>query len=104
MELLISGVGKQYRRDFWGLRAFTLELGSGVLGLLGPNGAGKSTLMRILATITNASEGTVTWNGVDIARQPNALRQVLGYLPQDFGVYPHLNAIEFLTYMAAVKG
>ena len=103
MEILIKNVGKQYRRGFWGLRQFSLKLGLGVVGLLGPNGAGKSTLMRILATITDATEGTVTWNGVDIARQPNELRQVLGYLPQDFGVYPHLNAAEFLTYMAAIK-
>jgi len=104
MELIIKGVSKKYRRDFWGLRDFSLELGTGVLGLLGPNGAGKSTLMRILATITDATEGTVTWNGVDIARKPNELRQALGYLPQDFGVYPNLNAREFLEYMAAIKG
>jgi len=104
MQLKIDEVGKQYRRDFWGLRDFTLELGPGVLGLLGPNGAGKSTLMRILATITRATEGRVAWNGTDIARKPDELRQVLGYLPQDFGVYRHLNAVEFLEYMAAVKG
>jgi len=104
MHLLIASVGKQYRRDFWGLRGFSLELGSGVLGLLGPNGAGKSTLMRILATITQATEGKVTWNGADIAKRPDELRQVLGYLPQDFGVYPNLNALEFLEYLAAIKG
>lgn len=104
MELIISGVSKQYRRDFWGLRDFSLELGPGVLGLLGPNGAGKSTLMRILATITDATEGRVTWNRVNTSRKPDELRQVLGYLPQDFGVYPNLNAFEFLEYMAAVKG
>ena len=102
MQLAIDNVGKQYRRDFWGLRSFSLSLGSGVLGLLGPNGAGKSTLMRILATITQATEGKVTWNDTDIARQPDDLRQVLGYLPQDFGVYPNLNAIEFLEYLAAI--
>ena len=104
MKLSIEHIGKRYRADVWGLRDFTLELGPCVLGLLGPNGAGKSTLMRILATITRASEGKVTWNGVDIARKPDTLRAVLGYLPQDFGVYPHLNAIEFLVYMAALKG
>lgn len=104
MQLKIDGVGKQYRRDFWGLRNFALELSPGVLGLLGPNGAGKSTLMRILATITRATEGEVTWNGTNIADKPDELRQVLGYLPQDFGVYRHLNAVEFLEYMAAVKG
>ena len=63
MTLLIQGVGKQYRTRNWGLRDFTLELGPGVLGLLGPNGAGKSTLMRILATVTRATEGKVTWVG-----------------------------------------
>jgi ABC-2 type transport system ATP-binding protein len=104
MELNIQHVGKYYRGRVWGLRDFHLDLGPCVLGLLGPNGAGKSTLMRILATITKASEGKVIWNGVDIAREPDRLRAVLGYLPQDFGVYPHLNAIEFLTYMAALKG
>ena len=76
----------------------------GVLGLLGPNGAGKTTLMGILATITKATEGRVLWNGVETAKNPDALRSVLGYLPQDFGVYPNLNAVEFLEYLAAVKG
>ncbi len=104
MQLAINNVGKQYRRDTWGLRNFALELGPGVLGLLGPNGAGKSTLMRILATITRATEGQVKWNGEDIAVHPDDLRQVLGYLPQDFGVYPNLNAVEFLEYLAAMKG
>ena len=104
MNLVIEGVGKLYNGKVWGLRDFGLELGPGVLGLLGPNGAGKSTLMTILATITKATEGRVTWNGVDIARKPDELRDVLGYLPQDFGVYPNLNAVEFLEYMAAIKG
>ncbi len=104
MKLQIAHVGKRYRGHVWGLQDFSLELGPGVLGLLGPNGAGKSTLMRILATITRASTGTVTWNGHDIARHPDVLRSVLGYLPQDFGVYPHLTAVEFLAYMAAIKG
>lgn len=104
MKLVISNLSKQYRRDFWGLRDFSLELGSGITGLLGPNGAGKSTLMRMLATITQPTEGTVTWDGVDIVRSPDGLRSVLGYLPQDFGVYPNLSAREFLEYMAAIKG
>jgi ABC-type multidrug transport system ATPase subunit len=104
LSLSIESVGKQYRRDAWALRDLSLQLGPGVLGLLGPNGAGKSTLMRILATITRATTGRVTWNGTDIARSPDALRTTLGYLPQDFGVYPNLNAIEFLEYMAAIKG
>jgi ABC-2 type transport system ATP-binding protein len=104
MRLAIEGVGKRYRRNLWGLRDVRIELGAGVLGLLGPNGAGKSTLMRILATVTRASEGRVLWNGGDIAAAPDSLRAVLGYLPQDFGVYPHLTALEFLEYLAAVKG
>lgn len=104
MVMNIQNVSKQYNNKNWGLRDFTLELGPGVLGLLGPNGAGKSTLMRILATITKATSGTVTWNGRDIAKSPDELRGVLGYLPQDFGVYPNLSAVEFLEYMAAIKG
>ncbi len=91
MNLTIERLSKQYRRDFWGLREFDLELGPGVVGLLGPNGAGKSTLMRMLATITRPTEGTIKWNGVDIVKSPDALRSVLGYLPQDFGIYPNLN-------------
>jgi ABC-2 type transport system ATP-binding protein len=104
MKLSIRNVSKQYHSDFWGLRDFSLELEAGVLGLLGPNGAGKSTLMRILATVTDTTSGEVTWNGSDISKYPNHLRQVLGYLPQDFGVYPNLNALEFLEYIAAIKG
>lgn len=104
MRLVIEEVGKRYRGGLWGLRGFSLEVGPGVLGLLGPNGAGKSTLMRILATVTRPTEGHVTWGGVDLRSRPNAVREVLGYLPQDFGVYPHLSAAEFLEYLAAVKG
>ncbi len=104
MELTINHVSKQYGRDKWGVRDFTLTLQAGMWGLLGPNGAGKSSLMRILATITHPTEGQVLWNGTDIARRPDPLRSVLGYLPQDFGVYPNLNAVEFLRYLAAMKG
>jgi len=104
MKLAISHLSKQYRRDFWGLRDFDLELAPGVIGLLGPNGAGKSTLMRMLATITQPTEGTVRWNDTDVVKSPDILRAVLGYLPQDFGVYPNLTAVEFLEYMAAIKG
>lgn len=102
--MIVSKVSKRYRGKVWGLRNFSLNLKPGILGLLGPNGAGKTTLMSILATITSPTEGTVTWNGIDIARKPDELRQVLGYLPQDFGVYPNLSAVEFLEYMAAIKG
>ncbi|HLG64412.1 MAG TPA: ABC transporter ATP-binding protein [Ktedonosporobacter sp.] len=104
MQLVIDHLGKRYNNQFWGIRDVTLELGAGVLGLLGPNGAGKSTLMRILATITKPTEGTVSWNGSDIVKHPNRLRVEMGYLPQDFGIYPNLTAREFLEYMAAIKG
>jgi ABC-2 type transport system ATP-binding protein len=104
LQLTIDGVSKRYGRNTLALQDFSLELGSGVLGLLGPNGAGKTTLMSILATITKPTSGTIRWNGTDLAEDPNAIRGVLGYLPQDFGVYPNLNAVEFLEYLAAVKG
>ena len=104
VELVIDGVSKRYGRDVWALRDFRLTLTPGVLGLLGPNGAGKSTLMRILATITRPTQGRVLWNGHDIVARPDPLRRVLGYLPQDFGVYPNLTATEFLEYLAAVRG
>ncbi|MGA9180082.1 MAG: ABC transporter ATP-binding protein, partial [Candidatus Acidiferrales bacterium] len=104
MKLVIEGVSKQYAGKLWGLRNLQMAVAPGVVGLLGPNGAGKSTLMRILATITRPTEGRVLWNDADIARSPDPLRSVLGYLPQDFGVYPHLTAREFLEYLAAAKG
>jgi ABC-2 type transport system ATP-binding protein len=103
VELKIDNVSKQYRKDIWGLHDFSLTLTPGVLGLLGPNGAGKSTLMRILATITKPTGGKVTWNGTEVAKDPNTVRRVLGYLPQDFGVYPNLTPQEFLEYIAAAK-
>jgi len=104
MRLEINQVSKQYRKNAWALQEINLQLTPGITGLLGPNGAGKSTLMRILATISQPTIGTVSWNGTDIRKNPDELRRRLGYLPQDFGIYPHLNAIEFLEYAAALKG
>jgi ABC-2 type transport system ATP-binding protein len=104
VQLVIERVSKRYGRDVWGLREFSLTLTPGVLGLLGPNGAGKSTLMRILATVTRPTGGRVLWDGEDVVARPDPLRDVLGYLPQDFGVYPHLNPVEFLEYLAAARG
>lgn len=104
MQLHIEHVSKVYRGDITAVSDLTLSLGPGLLGLLGPNGAGKSSLMRILATVTRPTDGRVTWDGTDIVAHPDKLRRVLGYLPQDFGVYPHLTAREYLSYLAAVKG
>jgi ABC-type multidrug transport system ATPase subunit len=104
LRLRVDHVSKRYGRDVWGLRDCSLALSPGVLGLLGPNGAGKSTLMRILATVTRPTSGRVAWNDVDLIRRPDRIRAQLGYLPQDFGVYPHLTALEFLSYLASLKG
>lgn len=102
LELL--DVAKVYRGGVRGVDRVTLRLGPGLVGLLGPNGAGKSSLMRIAATVTRPTSGQVLFDGTDAVARPDALRRNLGYLPQDFGVYPHLSAREFLSYLAAVKG
>ena len=86
------------------INSLSLQIESGILGLLGPNGAGKSTLMRILATITKPSQGKVIWQGTDIVKSPDSLRSELGYLPQYFGVYDQISGIEFLSYIACLKG
>jgi len=104
MEISIQGVSKKYRGNKFGLKDFNLELKNGIMGLIGPNGAGKSTLMRILATISRPTEGKITLDGIDIVKYPDTVRKILGYLPQDFGVYPNLTAMEFLEYIAAIKG
>lgn len=103
-ELSLNSVSYQYSGGHKAVSDISLNLAPGILGLLGPNGAGKSTLMRILATLARPTAGRVTWNGVDIAAEPNSLRTALGYLPQDFGVYSALSAREFLAFLAAVKG
>jgi ABC-type sugar transport system ATPase subunit len=92
MQRVLESLGKRYPGRGWALSEFTLTLEAGVTGLLGPNGAGKSTLMRILATVTRPSAGRVLWEGRDLSREPDALRETLGYLPQDFGIYPQLSA------------
>lgn len=103
-QLRVESVDYRYPNGHQALAGLELTLGPGILGLLGPNGAGKSTLMRILATLARPASGRVTWDGEDVASHPDALRRQLGYLPQDFGVYPALSAREFLAYLAAVKG
>lgn len=104
MQLETRNLTKTYRGGKHAVADVSMRIGTGVLGLLGPNGAGKSSLMRILATVTHPTSGQVTADGTDIAARPDRLRRNLGYLPQDFGVYPHLSAREFLSYLAAVKG
>ncbi len=104
MQLTIQNISKKYNRNKYGIKDFSLTLKPGILGLLGPNGAGKSTLMRILASISKPTEGKVLLDGEDVVKHPNKVREILGYLPQDFGVYPNLNAYEFLEYIAAMKG
>jgi len=104
MSLVIQNLTKQYNKNKTGLKDYSITIDKGVLGLLGPNGAGKSTLMKIIATISKPTEGTLFLDGEDIVKNPDRIRKVLGYLPQDFGVYPNLNAYEFLEYIAAMKG
>jgi len=104
MELILKNVFKKYNKDKFGVVDFSLVLNNGIIGLLGPNGAGKSTLMKMIATISNPTSGSITLDGIDIVKSPNAMRQILGYLPQDFGVYPNLTGYEFLAYIAALKG
>jgi ABC-type multidrug transport system ATPase subunit len=104
MTLVIKDLSKKYNKDKFGLRDYSLTIERGILGLLGPNGAGKSTLMKIIATISKPTSGILTLDGHDLIQEPNHIRKILGYLPQDFGVYPNLNAYEFLTYIAAMKG
>jgi ABC-2 type transport system ATP-binding protein len=104
MSLQIRNLTKQYNAHKTGLSDYNIDIEKGVLGLLGPNGAGKSTLMKIIATISKPTKGTLFLDGEDIVNNPDHIRKVLGYLPQDFGVYPNLNAYEFLEYIAAMKG
>ena len=102
--LELSHVSKVYRGGVAAVRDVSLTLRPGVVGLLGPNGAGKTSLMQMIATITRPTGGHIAFDGVDITRSPDVLRRRLGYLPQDFGTYENLSALEFLTYFAALKG
>jgi len=104
MALEIKNLTKQYNKHKTGLSDYSITIDRGILGLLGPNGAGKSTLMKIIATISTPTAGTLFLDGEDIVNNPDYIRKMLGYLPQDFGVYPNLNAYEFLAYVAALKG
>ena len=101
--LSIKNISKSFG-DVHALKNVSLDLKPGLFGLLGPNGAGKSTLMRTLATLQKPDSGTVTLNGKDIVSHPNEMRSVLGYLPQDFGVYPKMSAKALLNHIAILKG
>jgi len=103
-ELLINGLSKTYPNGVRALSDVTLAIPPGMFGLLGPNGAGKSTLMRTLATLQEADAGSARLGDLDVLRDKDAVRRTLGYLPQDFGVYDNLTALEFLGYIAALKG
>jgi len=102
--LKIEGLSKTYSNGVKALDNVNLEIGSGMFGLLGPNGAGKSTLMRILATLQLPDKGSVEFHGSDVIAQPYEIRKILGYLPQEFGVYPSVSCISLLNHLAILKG
>jgi len=104
MKLTISNLSKTYPNGTEALKNVNLEISTGMFGLLGPNGAGKSTLMRIIATLQEADEGSVKFGEIDIISQKNEVRKILGYLPQEFGVYPKMTAEEMLDHFALLKG
>jgi ABC-2 type transport system ATP-binding protein len=104
MELIIDNVSKTYSNGVKALQNISLEIPKGMFGLLGPNGAGKSTLMRTIATLQEADEGTISLGDLDVFTQKNEVRQVLGYLPQQFGLYPKISAEVLLNHFAVLKG
>ena len=103
MELSINNVTKQFK-DKKAVNDISFSMGNGVYGLLGVNGAGKTTLMRMLCTLTTPDCGTITWDGKDIFKMGASYRQILGYLPQDFGYYPYLTIYDYMMYIASIKG
>jgi ABC-2 type transport system ATP-binding protein len=102
--LSIQNLSHVYAKGVRALNGVSLEIPAGMFGLLGPNGAGKSTLMRCVATLQTPTSGTIRFDGIDVIKEPERLRQVLGYLPQDFGVYPRVSAYDMLDHMAVLKG
>jgi ABC-type multidrug transport system ATPase subunit len=102
--LTIRNLEKTYANGVHALDDVSLEISNGMFGLLGPNGAGKSTLMRTIATLQPADSGSIHFNGIDVLNEPGLLRRTLGYLPQDFGVYPRITAEAMLDHMAVLKG
>ena len=104
MELKIEGVSKTYPNGVQALKNVTLNIPPGMFGLLGPNGSGKSTLMRIIATLQEPDTGTIQLGDLNVVQQKDAVRRTLGYLPQEFGVYPKVSAEELLEYFAILEG
>ncbi|MBN2039801.1 MAG: ABC transporter ATP-binding protein [Spirochaetes bacterium] len=104
MNLEIKNLSKTYPNGVQALKNVSLSIGKGMFGLLGENGAGKSTLMRIITTLQDADTGEVTFEGINAASNPMEIRKRLGYLPQEFGVYPSINAEEMLLHLADLKG
>ncbi|WP_431165121.1 ABC transporter ATP-binding protein [Tenacibaculum halocynthiae] len=104
MELIIDNLSKTYSNGIKALQNISLNIPKGMFGLLGPNGAGKSTLMRTIAALQEADTGTITLGDIDVLKQKNELRQVLGYLPQQFGLYPKISAEVLLNHFAVLKG
>jgi ABC-type multidrug transport system ATPase subunit len=102
--LSIKGLAKTYPGDVRALRGVSLEIPAGMFGLIGPNGAGKSTLMKILATLLDPDSGSASLDGLDLLKEKDATRRLLGYLPQEFGVYPKLSALDMLHHLAVMKG
>jgi len=104
MELIIKNLSKTYANGVQALKDLSLEIPKGMFGLLGPNGAGKSTLMRTIATLQEADNGAIDFNGINVFSQKQDVRKILGYLPQQFGVYPKISAQSLLDHFAALKG
>lgn len=104
MKLNIDNISKTYPNGVQALKNVSIEIGNGIFGLLGPNGAGKSTLMRTIAALQDADSGTIMLGDVDVQKDKQGLREMLGYLPQEFGVYPKVSAIDLLDHMAVMKG
>jgi ABC-2 type transport system ATP-binding protein len=104
MALTITGLSKTYPNGVKALKNLSLTIGNNMFGLLGPNGAGKSTLMRTVATLQDPDEGSIQLDGIDVLKDKNEVRKVLGYLPQEFGVYPKMSAADMLTHLAVLKG
>jgi ABC-2 type transport system ATP-binding protein len=102
--LSIKNLSKTYSNGVRALDNVSLDIPNGMFGLLGPNGAGKSSLMRTIATLQEADSGSITFNGIDVLKDKDAVRKQLGYLPQDFGVYPKVSAEDLLNHFAVLKG